>query len=211
MKNFIFKSSLLAVAAISFNTNASMVGTAPPANSLLGISAVIDGQSQLIVTSNSLQWHHLSFIIPGESAFYPVQNNPTIISLTVGGNSILNNFNWFPTWPGAVPNGDGHIRGDRYSSILNLQTNIDLADVSSFYLNPITSRGVTSIAQLPDSSNGQTLIIDFNDAPIGASDLYEAQLSYQVPAVPIPAAAWLMFSGLAAMGAAAKRRKSASV
>src|SRR5262245_37440174 len=58
----------------------------PPPNFHLHVEAWMDGRSNLIIKGTSVHWHHFQFAAPGRELFV---NKPTI----------LDTYQWFPTWP----------------------------------------------------------------------------------------------------------------
>ena len=72
----------------------------------------------------------------------------------------------------------------------------------------VESRNSTTIVELPTAANGFSTIIEFNDKPIGSSEIYIARLEFDiVPEAPEPGAVALFGIGLLGIGLI--RRKSA--
>jgi Domain of unknown function DUF11 len=139
----------------------------------LDITAYIDGRDQLIIQGGTLQWHHFDFAAVGR---WGGANVPTTISTTLDGAPVLTKFNWTPDWPLPPPN---EIRFEAFSSIFS-GLDPSLPDSSmTVTLTPIQARDSVSIVQSPSASNGQTLIVEFNDDPSGGPAFYEVLLTIE--------------------------------
>jgi len=137
----------------------------------LDITAYIDGRDQLIIHGNTLQWHHFDFAAVGR---WGGANLPTTLSTTLDGAPVLTNFNWIPDWPLPPPN---EIRFEALSSVFSgLIPNLPDSSIT-VTLAPIQARDSVSIVQSPSVSNGQTLIVEFNDDPSGGPAYYEVLLT----------------------------------
>jgi hypothetical protein len=131
--------------------------------SILNVSAWIDGTSRLVITTNALYWDHRAFHQPGRSDGH---NYATY----------LDGFPWFPQWTGAVD---------------EIATSAAIATVTSFPSNIVdlkmeAGREKVQILQQPNESNGQTLIVEFDDGETAGATWYRVSLSginleYQVP------------------------------
>lgn len=131
------------------------------------IEALIDGRSQLLLQSNTAQWFHIDFAAPGrfEGVFEP---------------TVINGVNWFPVWPDQPDsndpdseNRDCHCFSDVFEDVV---PGIPKQE-SNFDLEPIQVRGSANIVQFPTFQNDYTLIIEFDDNPIGAADDYVVKLT----------------------------------
>lgn len=134
-----------------------------PKENVIRIEALIDGRSQLVLRGNTAQWHHLDFAAPGRHEF---RNEPTT----------LNDAIWFPVWPDD-PDEENYFCdcfSDVFKPVKPTQPRKDV----SVDLNLIQSRGETEIVQYPSKDNDYTLILDFNDNPIGSSDNYIVEVHF---------------------------------
>jgi hypothetical protein len=149
------------------------------------INALIDGRDLLIIQGNTLQWHHLDYAAVGR---YGGQNLPTVVSSTDDGATVLNKYQWIPTWPLPPPD---EIRFEAYSSVFSglapalpttgrLGITVAPVDAGGSWCLSEPGRdtcGSVSIFQFPDTTNGNTAIVDFNDDPIGGAAFYTVQIS----------------------------------
>ena len=154
------------------------------------IKALIDGSDTLIIKDNTLQWEHRNFAAVGR---HEGRNEPTTISSTLNGQTIIDEIEWIPTWSEPVPN---EIRFPTFSSIFT-ELNPSLPKTNTnININPIISRGSTTIEQLPSNNNEFTLKIFYDDDGIPGSTFYETEIvvnpdatntiTSQVTGSPIP-------------------------
>ena len=208
MKN---KLSKFALAGLLSLTAAS----ANAATHTIDIMSMIDGQSEIIIKDNSIQWHNLHIIVPGVSARNANDITPTTISYSIDG-VLQKTENWYPLWP--TPRWDRGVadgsqsnwnRGDQFSDIFyGLSIPISSA-TSPFTLTPILNRNVTSITELPSLANGNALVINFDDIGPGASDFYRSSISFTAPVPEVDTSAMLLM-GAGVMGFMVRRRKQAA-
>jgi len=105
-------------------------------------------------------------------------NFPTTISTLRDGVPVLKKLNWTPDWPFPPPD---EIRFPAFSSIFTgLIPSLPSYPVT-VSLTPIEARGSVSILQTPTEANGYTLIVDFNDDPLGGPAFYTVQLTVSGP------------------------------
>ena len=195
---------VIALSFASLSANAATV--------TVDVTSMIDGESQIIIKDDSIQWHHLSWIVPGVSASNALDITPTTISYSIDG-VLQQTANWYPSWP--TPHWDARVSN---GSTNNWNRDNQLSDIfsgfsipissatSDFTLTPYSSRGLTSITELPSPANGNALVIDFNDAPIGASAIYSSSISFTA-AVPESDSSTIFLIGLA-LFSLMKRRKT---
>jgi hypothetical protein len=127
------------------------------------IKALIDGRSQLILSENTAQWHHLDYAAPGRHEF---RNEPTVI----------NGVDWFPVWPD-IPNEENR-DCDCFSDVfVGVDPPLPFAETDIVF-NTIRSRNVTQIIQHPTKENDFELIIEFDDNAPGGSDDYIAEIEF---------------------------------
>ena len=134
-----------------------------PKKNTIHIEALIDGKSQLILSGNTLQWHHLDYAAPGRHGF---REEPTIV----------NDATWFPIWPN-VPNEENRFC-DCFSDAFKSVKLTQLKTAESVDVDLIQSRGETEIVQYPSKQNGYTLILEFDDNAIGGSDNYIVEVYF---------------------------------
>jgi len=145
-------------------TVTTKAATPPPPSFKISIRSYIDGRSLLIIRVNTAQWHHLDWAAPGRLDFVCF---PTVI----------NGSEWYPEWPD-VP--DEENRRECFSSIYeDLAPALPETEVE-VELRVIQARHSISIAQHPSIDNDYTLIVDFNDNPLGGADWYECELTVNV-------------------------------
>ncbi|MBI4889189.1 MAG: PEP-CTERM sorting domain-containing protein [Acidobacteria bacterium] len=154
------------------------------------IQAVIDGRSLLLMQGSTLQWHNLSFTVPGQHS----GDNPTILSSTLNGVPVMNAVQWWPNWPGGTS-------GDQLSDVFNsLDPALPGATIASISLDVISGREALSIYQAPTSGNGYQLILDFDDTVTGGSAWYDARLTVntrdEIGQIPEPGTAVMLGAGL---------------
>jgi hypothetical protein len=141
----LFKRSLI---LLSSSLAVGLVTVSPlPADTLsYTINACIDGRDLLIIRGDTLQWHHLDFAVCGSQAA------PTTISSTLNGSSVLNNYQWFPSWPLPPPN---EIRFEACSSVFSGLTPV-LPEMGNLALTltQIAGRGTLETFQYPTAANG---------------------------------------------------------
>src|SRR5579872_1091445 len=141
----------------------------------IDVRAFIDGRDLLIIKGHTLQWHHLDNAAVGRHQGDGNGNEPTIITTTRNGKTVMDHVNWIPNWPFPPPN---EIRFEAFSSVFDtLKPHIPTDDAMTVTLTPIAARSSLTIAQLPSPSNDFTTILDFNDDPVGGADWYEALLT----------------------------------
>lgn len=160
---------VLLLLVIIMATITTLIG-ATPVNAddpiTLNIRAYIDGRSLLIIKENTVQWHHLDWAAPGRHEFVDL---PTV----------LNGVEWYHQWPD-VPDAENRWC-DCYSSLYeNLAPALPIVDMS-IQLSVIEGRHSISIYQHPAAGNAYTLIIDFNNNPMGGASWYECELTIYVP------------------------------
>jgi len=104
---------------------------------------------------NSVHWEHFEHARPGR---WGGHNDPTY----------LNAFLWFPSWSNT----------DDASSGPSLPLGIGVTFATNEVVMAIVdARAGVQIFQQPDPTNGFTLIVEFNDDPVGGAAWYEIVLS----------------------------------
>lgn len=114
----------------------------------------VDGRDLLSIQGDTVQWDHLDFAAVGRWAgINPNNDLPTII----------NNSSWYP-WDSVGP---GEFRSGNILSGVGTLSALNSSPLpsqsESVSLHIISARESLSISQLPNSGNGFTLILDFND------------------------------------------------
>lgn len=162
--------------------------SANPATATINVKAFIDGRDQLIISGNTLQWHHIQNAAVGR---WGGHNDPTIISTALDGAVVMNEVQWIPDWPQSPPN---EIRYEAYSSVFtNLIPNVPLEGevITGVNLTPVTCRSSMSLIGYDQKS----IIIAFDDELVGGPAWYEAQIDVTM----IPEPATLALLGLGAL------------
>jgi hypothetical protein len=158
----------------SFTTAANAAGA------ILEIQAFIGGRDRLLIRSNTLQWLHYEKAAVGR---WQGNNEPTIISTTLGAQTVMSNAAWVPTWPEPPP---AEIRYPANSSVFTALTPIlPAAENQPITLIPITAPALVNIVEYPSASNNFALLVEFNDTYLlGAAFWYHISLSFgSVPSV----------------------------
>lgn len=148
------------------------------------VSARVDGLSELVLSGNTVRWHHVSFTPPGDTTINGVVWTPTGLSSFCNCDS--------DPYTGLVPPLIQRTTG--YSVVKN------------------AGRGPVTIVETPSSLNGWALRIRIDDEEPGGDDLYDIDVTYPaasdpvvVPAASMPALA-LLGGLLAAAGLRVLRR-----
>jgi formylglycine-generating enzyme required for sulfatase activity len=146
------------------------VATIRPADAriIIDIEAMIDGKDLLIIRDNMMQWHHKDYAMVGR---YEGYNEPTIISTTRDGSTVMNRVGWMPRWPEGAS-----VRQEAVScTFLGLEPALPRAAMK-VELTPLKCRGSVQIRQHPSAGNDYTLIVEFDDnKPLGF-DWYKVRL-----------------------------------
>lgn len=138
--------------------------TAMPCSSLaatgnVNVQVNIDGLSELILSANTAQWHHINYNPPGTTT--------------------INSSPWIPTGLSNFCN--------CYSDIFTGVNPPIPQNASNFDITKNDGRGAVTIVQIPSASNDYKLIVRFDDDSQGGSDDYDVLLTYQYPDIqPIP-------------------------
>lgn len=136
------------------------------------IQAFIDGRDQLVFRGNTLQWFHYDNAAVGR---WEGHNEPTIMSTSIGGQSILTNLAWVPTWPEPPP---AEIRYPTNSSLFTgLAPAFPATENMDWVLTPVVVRGAVTVVQTPSATNDFAFVIEFDDNPIGGADWYHISLA----------------------------------
>ncbi|RJX28645.1 MAG: PEP-CTERM sorting domain-containing protein [Desulfurivibrio sp.] len=165
--------------------------------------AYIDGESDLIISGNTVQWHNLQWDVPGitsEDGEDEDSNFPTTIT-----TADMGAVDWYPGWPGGT-------FGDQESTVF---TGLDQSLTAGVEIRSLViteqrdaddpaGQGSVIIWQLPELDNDYTLILKFDDAAPPGAAWYTVELN--TSAVPLPGAVWLLGSGL--LGLVGLRRKN---
>ncbi|MGA2265825.1 MAG: PEP-CTERM sorting domain-containing protein [Phycisphaerae bacterium] len=169
----------------------------------LDIRAYTDGRDLLVIQGDTMQWHHLDFAAVGRwgkdiDDSNAWANEPTILSTTLNGATVMNGYAWLPDWPGH-PWPDEIRDEDSFSAVFSSLTPALPATDMTVDLTAIQARSELSIFQYPTAANGYTLILDFNDDDPSGADWYEAKVDINY--VPEPATlSLLVLGGLATLG-----------
>jgi hypothetical protein len=188
----------------------ALLAAAPAYSDVLtyDITACIDGESQLIIQQNTLQWLNISFRVPGDSVECAGRPS-TFISSTFNGSPVLTNAVWTPTWaPGTLTN---PFVSNVTSSVFTGLSPVLPATTSLATLTPIQARFALTIFQQPTTANGGTLILDFNDGPPGGAAIYEGLVTIDTngtpPPPPVPEPSTYCVLGIATAGLVLRHAK----
>ena len=162
---------------LSLLVTAGLIGSAHASDipvTSLHVKAFIDGESQLIISTNGIIWYNSGWTsVPGR---WNYANIPTTI----------NNSSWYPSWPPLDSNWsfDGY---SSYFTVNNLTSNgIDITPFTlglPVYLQTNSARGsVFATARI--ISGTQATVIDFNDLPFGGADYYDITISISTNSLP---------------------------
>lgn len=172
-----------------------LIGLAVPAAAgtiTYDVQAYIDGRSLLIFSGSTLQWHNLSFTVPGK---HGGNDFPTTITSTSNSGTVTSQ--WLPNWPGGET-------GDQYSDIYTpLIPAFPGASITGVNLTVSQARNSLTIYQMPTSGNGYTLILDFDDEGPGGSAWYRGLVTVTTsdPAsIPEPGTLLLAGAGVLLIG-----------
>ncbi len=166
------------------------------------IQTTIDGRDQLIIHGTTLQWHHLDFGVPG-----PTVINTSILEtafngslLPIGGGQTLT---WNPVWPQDPATLYGV---DSYSfSFGPLHPSLSF-NPERVTVTPLNGRGAVTLIQPPNSGDGGTLILEFNDDLQPGAGFYRVDVT--ITTVP-ESAAYPIAGGIVLAGFAFWRRATA--
>jgi hypothetical protein len=148
------------VTACSFIARTTQVPT------VLKIRAYIDGKSQLIVSGDSLYWHHLDFDAPGRWEFREF-DQPTHLNQAV----------WQPAWPD-IPDPTNDFCNCNSSIYTGIPT---LARTDQrVWLDIIQGRGRIFVVQHPNVGNGFVLILEMDDNNFDGAEWYDVNINYIV-------------------------------
>ncbi len=130
--------------------------------SVIKVSAYIDGKSRLVIKGKTVQWRHDEFAVPGGHGNLA---RPTII----------NGKEWYPAWLGFDWD------SANISQVHEMLEPPLPAAAIEVKLNPITVRGKAIVTQQPAADNDYTLIVEFDDGPQGGPATYTIELLYPTP------------------------------
>jgi hypothetical protein len=164
---FTFRSSIIAL-----NNGVNGPDIFQAQESTLNVRALIDGRDQLIIRSNTLEWHHFDFAAVGR---HEGRNEPTILTTTSNGVTVMDHYNWIPDWPEPPP---AEIRYEAFSSVFTNLNPPAPASAEPVTLEIIQARSSLSIVQQPSAANDFTTLLQFDDNNGGGSDWYEGRLTF---------------------------------
>ncbi len=136
-------------------------GPCSPASAKINIRADIDGRSRLIIQDNAVQWQHYDWAAPGRE---PAVDLPTIVDCA----------EWYPVWSD-IPDRRNDFCGGCLSSIFTPDP--PRPNVANFVgIQRVKCRHRCDVIQAPKSTNGFTLVIEFDDNPVPSSTEYEIDI-----------------------------------
>ncbi len=160
-----------------------LAGTAVAGTVVYDVTAYIDGRDQLVIQGGTMRWHHFDYAAVGRLGG---ANYPTTITTMLDGSLVVNAYAWIPTWPEEPP---ADIRYEAWSSAYNLAPPLWSSDVR-VDVQVLQSRGPLTLVQTPTSSNGYTLVLEFNDnnygnEQIGWAAWYRARVTVTLADEPV--------------------------
>jgi len=168
----------------------------PPPVASVEITAYIDGRDRLIIRGGTMQWDHLDWAAVGRHGGL---NEPTIITTTSRGQTILDGVEWVPQWSAEPPD---EIRSPEISSVFTGLVPLLDAGIQTVELEVLSARREVWIVEQPSAANDYAVIVEFNDNMAIAADWYTIRLDY----VPEPGALSLL--AVAGLGTLARRRRT---
>jgi probable HAF family extracellular repeat protein len=139
----------------------------PAAAYTLTVKAWIDGQSQLIIQGNTVQWHNLSYSAPGYEDPYGDPPAPTYLK-----TKNMKTVAWTPgNWSHGT---SGNTTSGKFTGLSAPLGGVE----QTVTLTAKHVRESAFIFQQPLASNGYTLIVDFDDRSSSSADWYEVSLEY---------------------------------
>jgi len=142
-----------------------------PATKTLRVRAEIDGRSRLVVQDFLAYWHHDDHAAPGLLNYHGEDAPETMAEPQA---TFINGETFEPAWPEDGENRDCNCESSVFASEQLLVPLTD-AEVS---LDVIEARHEVNLVQTPSEENGQTLIIEFDDNPVGGDAWYELELRF---------------------------------
>jgi len=136
-----------------------LVFSPPPVMAATGSVRVIvsiDGLSDLLLSANTAQWHHLEYSPPQET--------------------LVNGVTWVPTGLSSFCNCLSNVFTGVAPAIPQTATNFGVT---------WSGRGTVTLEELPSALNSYRLRVRFDDVAPGGADLYNALITYDYPE-PIP-------------------------
>ncbi|MDB5854789.1 MAG: hypothetical protein JWR22_2830 [Herminiimonas sp.] len=144
----------------------------------LTVTACVDGRDSLIIKGDTAAWRYFSNS-PVGAVRDDCPTTLTTLSTTVNGAPALTNLQWQPVFSALNPaSGD---LSDQYvaQSVLMPVTDMSVSLIALQAREVVAGQSPTvSIAQIPSSTNGQTLIIDINDDGYGGATMYSVQVNF---------------------------------
>jgi PKD repeat protein len=143
-------------------TASALLNASPSAEaSIIRVSVLIDGRSQLILRGNTAQWHHFDHAAPGRWG----RNDPTTINAA----------QWFPAWPGF----SGEVRcGGCFSDVFGGVSPALPAAPVVITVTPVRARVPVVVLQQPSADNNYTAVVEFNDNGPFGGDTYTVDLAF---------------------------------
>jgi len=164
-----------------------IIGSSGASSATIAVSAYIDGISSLVFQGDTVHWYHTDFAAPGR------WNDNDFAT-------IVNGVDWLPNWPSA---GRNDFCNCDSSSISGLFPALP-ASAITVSLSALDSPGPVTILEQPNSLNGYSLVVKFDDYYRGGASWYNVELSY--PSVPLPAGAWLFGTALSSLAILVRKK-----
>jgi hypothetical protein len=160
------------------------------------IGSYIDVSDDLYITGNTLQWETFGGGTPVGDPRPDVPDTTTHVATTLNGNPVQS-FTWQPVYQPA--SNYTYTYTGLNPPLPSTDTTVTLSVLQE------GSGGSVEISQQPNSSNGETLILQFDD-PASGAHFYSAEISF-ASAVPEPSTWAMIIVGFVGLGWLAHRRR----
>ena len=135
------------------------------ADQFIQIGAHVDGRDRLIITGDTLRWHHFDYAAVGRHAG---ANSPTVIDVPAFHTE------WIPDWKELPP---AEIRFEAFSSTFTAPSPLFQPEAALWHATKFAGPGEVHILEQPSAANQFRLVLEFNDNDILGSSFYVVRLS----------------------------------
>ncbi len=162
------KRKSILVTVVFFFVSLTVICWCQPADAYsLKVKAWIDGRSWLIIRGNTVYWHNLSWNAPGYENPYGDPPAPTYLT-----TKDMKTVAWTPSgWSNGT---SGDTTSDKFTGLSAPLAAVD----QTVTLKANHVRATAAIVQQPESGNGYTLIVEFNDEESSSAYWYQVTLDY---------------------------------